>query len=497
MLSRSKQFLFFCLALIIGVGIRSLINVPFIVIFFVLWLEILAFVIFYKNRNVRIIFLGLLFIILGTYRYEFSVPQFNEKEIQYYNGQQVEFVGIISKEPDVRKDHIKLTVKTEKLFLENERTVSGLILIKAGLYPEYNYGDKVEVKCYLSKPEKIEDFSYDKYLSRYDIYSVCYRPEYIKLTEKDKGNFIIKYLLLFKNKFVESINKILPEPQASFLGGLLLGAKRGIPEEVMNNFNRTGTTHIVAISGYNITIIASVLESVLISLYISRKKRFWFVVLGILFFVIITGAQASVVRAAIMGYLVFIARHFGRLSNATNAIIFTGALMIFINPKILVFDVGFQLSFLATMGLIYLTPIVEKYLFWLPEKLALRESMTQTLSAIIMTTPIILYNFSRLSLVAPLANILILPIIPWAMAVGFITGAVGLLAPTIAQIIGWLVWFLLSYVLFVAKFLAGLNFALIDLGKFPTWMMVLMYLIIFVWIYFDKRRIIDNKLSMY
>jgi len=504
-LSKSKQFLIYCLSFIIGVAARSLIEVDFLATFIIFWLCLLGTVFYFKKIKFRFLFLIIIFIILGIWRYQLSVVAVD------YNEQEHQFTAVVSQEPDVRRDHVKLTVSSQpRRHRRRDRQptpslasdgatanmarnkIKSKVLIKTELYPEYDYGDLLEISCYLRTPEPIEDFAYDKYLARYGIYSVCYSPQ-IKLIKKDQGNLIISYLLFIKKKFVSNLNQLLPEPQASFLNGLLLGARRSIPQDVMEAFSRTGTTHIVAISGYNITIIAVIFDGILSSLYVKRQKRLGLIVLGILFFVIISGAQASIVRAALMGYLVLIAVNFGRLSQITNAIILTGALIILYNPKILVFDVGFQLSFLATMGLVYLSPYLKKYLFFLPEKLAIQESATQTMAAIIMTTPIILYNFGRLSVIAPLANILVLPAIPITMALGFIAGLVSFILPIAAQIISWLAWFWLSYILWVIKILASFDLASLEIGEFSIGLVVMFYVAIVLWIRFDARKFDKNE----
>jgi competence protein ComEC len=230
---------------------------------------------------------------------------------------------------------------------------------------------------------------------------------------------------------------------------------------------------------------------------IARKKSFWISLFGIIFFVILTGASASVVRAALMGCLVLLASQTGRASKITNALVFAAAAMLFLNPKILAFDVGFQLSFAATAGLIFLTPVLEKYFNRWPSLSGVKESLITTLSAIIMTFPLILYNFGRISFIAPLANLLILPAIPLTMALGSIAVLGGLIYVGLGQVLAWLAWLFLSYIIKGVKILAKIPWASVQIGKIHWILLVVAYLIIgsFVWYQRNKNwKIRENKI---
>jgi competence protein ComEC len=285
-------------------------------------------------------------------------------------------------------------------------------------------------------------------------------------------------MLGIKNNFIQNINRQLSEPQSSFLGGLLLGAKRGIPDELMENFNRTGTTHIVAISGYNITIIAVLLLAVCRNLGVPRQRAFWLIIIALVFFMLITGAQSSVVRAVVMGIVMLIAKQLGRLSRITNTLVLTAVIMLICNPKILLFDAGFQLSFLATAGLIYLSPLLERPFAWLPNHFQIRESFIATASATIFTLPLILFQFGRLSLVAVIVNILILPVIPFAMGVGFLSGLFSYIFQPLATVLSWIVWLMLSYIIQVAKIFSQLSFASIDIPGVSLSVLIIGYLVV-------------------
>ena len=209
------------------------------------------------------------------------------------------------------------------------------------------------------------------------------------------------------------------------MAGLLYGYRGGLGD-LQEAFNKTGVSHIVAISGYNITIIAELLMA-MFSSFIRRQIAFWFVSAGIISFVIMVGASPSVVRAGIMGILVLVARHIGRVSRPTNLLVFAAAVMTLHNPFVLLWDAGFQLSFAATIGILYVAPLFDRR--W--------ELVSSTLSAIVITLPLALYHFGRFSLIAPVTNLLILWTIPILMALGAIAIIASLLFFPFGQLVAW------------------------------------------------------------
>ncbi|MDD5341589.1 MAG: ComEC/Rec2 family competence protein [Patescibacteria group bacterium] len=486
-MTKSKIFLYSCLFFILGIFIGSVFQIDAYYYGVILLVSIVFFSLGLKNKVFLVFGLFGLILVLGIWRYQVSLPLTRADKIYFYNGQKVEFQGLVFQEPDVRQSSVKLKIKVDSV-LQNGgwEKLSGDVLVTTYLYPEYEYGDYLNVQCELQKPENINGFDYDNYLSRYGIYSICYYPK-LELLGQNRGNFFLAEIYDFKSFFVKRLNKILSEPQSSFLAGLLIGAKKSIPADLQTAFSKTGTTHIVAVSGFNITIIVAFIAMILSTLAVPRKKSFWLVNAGLILFVVITGFQASILRAAIMGFLVLLGSFLGRLSRVTNALVLAAALMLVINPKLLVFDLGFQLSFLATLGLIYLQPLLSslskveninnKFL-----KTVLGDYLMTTLAAIIMTTPIILYNFGKVSLVAPLANILVLPFIPLAMLLGFIAGLGGLISVALGSVMAWPVWLVLTYVIWILEKLSNLNWAYFEFSKINFWLMASLYLALVVFI---------------
>jgi competence protein ComEC len=425
-----------------------------------------------------------------------TIPPQTPEHIHYYKNQKVTIVGVIVKEPEVRidKTHYVLQV-TEIQQTSSSKKIIGKVLIKAPLYPEYAYGDRLKFSCKIQVPEQSAEkiFRYDKYLATRGIWSICSYPQ-INFLAHGFGSGGMNFLLLAKQKIAQIIDTLWLEPESSLMAGLLYGNTSNLSVELKDNFNRTGVSHIIAISGFNITIIAVVLMNILIYLGLWRQQAFWVVVVTIIVFVFFTGASASVVRAGIMGIMVVVARQLGRVSYVGNVMTCTATIMVLVNPYIAVWDVGFQLSFLATIGLVYVAPYLEKYIsFQRLGKIGemITENLQSTLAAIIITLPLILYQFGRLSIVAPLVNILILWIIPWLMLLGFIAVIVGSISLFIGRILAWVTHLGLEYVITIVEWFGKQHFSTVELSL-PWWGMLLGYLVLFFLLISNKNHTQKN-----
>lgn len=479
--SKSKTFLAFCFCFLSGVLILSFAQTSFFLLTSITASLVSAgFIFLYRdNPKQKFIWCCLFAFLLGFLRINFAFPNLNENTVAFHNGKKVQLQGYISGEPDIRQDSVHYSISTKNISLRGAWVPgSGKITVTAPLYPRYEYGQDVEVNCQLETPQPVDNFHYEKYLATKNVWSVC-KFAGIKIIPGNSGNPLLQFVYTLKYPVAEKINLLWHEPYASFVAGLLYGYRGGLGS-LNEDFNRTGVTHIVAVSGFNITLIATIISSFLVYLFIPRRKAFWIVVCGILLFVIFTGASASVVRAGIMGIIALLARQLGRPAQMQNVLALTVAVMTFQNPFVLVWDVGFQLSFLSTCGLIYLSPVIKKYFEKVPEFLNLRESLLSTMSAIIFTLPLILFQFGRLSVVAPIVNLLILPAIPWLMALGFVSVVAGFILFPLARIIAYMTYLGLAYVVQVVRFFSHLPFAALDF-HLPLWGMLALYgLLIFI-----------------
>ena len=427
------------------------------------------------GRFFKYLLLALLGFSLGTFRVILAEHRVTLDDIDHYNGQKLEVTGMIT-EADIRRDKAKYTVSAESIELKEGATeVRGEVLISLPKYPQYRYGDRVRLWGELQAPGEFDGFDYGAYLSRFGVYSVMYRPS-VTVLESGQGNLFWHGMSFLQNKFMERINRLFPEPHASFEAGLLVGARKGIPESLMEKFNITGLTHIIAISGYNITIIIVFVMWMLGGL--PRMTGFAAACVAIVLFTLFVGASPAVTRASIMGILGLIALNYGRQNNISLTILWSAVLMVAWNPKILMYDVGFQLSFAAVMGLIYVAPHFEKYSQKLPVAFGIREAITMTLAAQVMALPIIVYNFERLSLIAPISNLLVVFAIPPAMLFGFIAVILSFIFFPLAQVFAYVGWGILSYIIKVIELTAMVPYASVNLPGMTFFMIVGYYMLL-------------------
>lgn len=447
----------------------------------------LIFLIFLLLKN-KIVFLivGLIFtFLLSIFWYQHFLPLKNENWLGFYNGQNVTIKGRIIVEPEADNKKAKIVLDTRELEAgpKIKNQIDGKLLINIDKFSEFKFGDFLKVKGKLQEPPEFSDFSYKDYLFRYRIFSMMNSPSVERWNGGQEINFQEKFwfglqslLIKIKNNFENTLEKILPEPQAGLSEGLLLGSKKALPSWLLDVFGVVGVTHIIALSGFNITIIANSLRS--FSWYFSRFFAFFIPVLGIFLFVVLTGASASVVRAAVMGFLLILARFIGRPGSATVAILFAAFLMILFNPFIVRYDPSFQLSFLATLGLIYLTPIFDNLLKFLPD--IAKEPVSATLGAQLMVLPLLLLQFKRLSLVSLPANTLILPFVPITMFLSFLGGLLGMIFLSLGKVFGWLSWLFLTYIIKIAQFFSHIPFASINFSPKNLWWVFIYFGLIFL-----------------
>jgi len=402
-------------------------------------------------------------------------------------GEEVILEGVVVDEADVRENNTRLMVRLEKVIISGEEGGTEVAVLSKALivtehYPEYFYGDEVRFEGRLLKPQnfrKSDDesgrsFDYISYLSKDEIFYQIYYPE-SDLLSSGGGNLIKRNLFSLKDLFLENVSRVIPDPHASLLGGVVLGAKRALGEDLLDDFRTTGIIHIVVLSGYNITVVAEAISRV--TQFAPPLLRFALASLAIAGFAIMTGLGATIVRASIMAWLVLFAHTIGRASSITSLLFIAGFLMLLHNPKILIFDPSFQLSFLATLGLIYFSPLIERRITLIPKKYNLRGVFAATLATQIFVLPLLLYMMGEVSLVAVPVNLLILIFVPLTMLLGLLVAVSGLFGVALSLPFAYVAYLFLAYDLKVVELFAALPFASVTIPSFPVSWMLLVYLL--------------------
>ncbi|MCK5085722.1 ComEC/Rec2 family competence protein [Candidatus Parcubacteria bacterium] len=454
-LTKSKIFLFGCLFFIFGIFSGSYFSISIWILFLSVGFLISLIFLLWDNKKIRIILLLVVFILLGFIRIESG--KLNESrifEIESLNDQKMVLEGEISESPEIKNNKQKIILENLK-DIKNSNDIDGKMIVYAERYPEYNFKDKIKFESKINLPEDFDGFEYKNYLFAKGIYYIVYYPEIEVIGKNDAGvNFQIAQFRIYAN---ESIKKIFLDPYAGIVSAMILGVKSGISSETLESFNKTGTRHIIAISGLHMTIVSVIFMYLLLALGLKRNYAFYFAILGIAFFVALVGFPSSAVRAAVMGGLILFAVKVGRLNSAGNAVIFAGVLMLLYDPNLLRYDAGFQLSFLAVLGIIYIYPRFDLCLKKYPDHLKIKTMFLITISAQIATLPIIINSFGNYSVFSVLANILILPFVPIVMIGGIISITAGLVSLSIGQIVAIPISFILSLQLHIINFFAGFD----------------------------------------
>ncbi len=479
MLGDARWLYFIIAAFALGVGVRSFFEVGLPEVAFV---ALVGLVVAWGGRGVArgnptpALFCGLAIfaLSLGMARMEIatwseSVPFFEEK----LDGK-VTLEGLINREPDERAVTTHLYIKTDH----------GLVLAMTPKGEEWSYGDRVSVVGKLAKPESFEtdlgrEFNYRGYLLAKGVaYTISFAE--VELLENNAGNPALALILESKRAFISKLEGLIPEPEAGLSLGLLLGVKRAMGDSLEESFRRAGIIHIVVLSGYNLALVSGFIVLVLGALF-GRRFSAVIGIVGILAFAVMVGLSATVVRASIMAVLLLIMGLTGRVYLVLRGLFVAGALMIIWNPYSLAFDVGFQLSFLATLGLIVVSPHLEERLRMVPNKwISVREFLVATLATQLFVLPILLYQVGEFSVVAVLVNVLVLPMVPAAMLLSFLTGLAAFVFPPLASVLALLTYVSLTYIVHLAEWFSSLPLAAFVVPAFPFWLVPVGYALI-VW----------------
>lgn len=402
-------------------------------------------------------------------------------QVSSYNGTRlVSLSGTVAGEPVLSDSALTFRLEAERVTLAGEEwPVEGVVLVRLQRFAGVHYGDRLVLDGRLAAPPTDGIFDYRAYLARQGIYSQMLWPVLDRIEAGQQRRFF-QALYAFKGRAQLTINRLLPGQEAALLSGILLGNDNGLSSSLQEAFRRTGTTHIIAISGFNIALLVGILLA-LARPFFRPQKAAWVPLAGVALYTLLVGADPAVVRAAIMGSLyVGASRLLGRPTFAPAGLFTAGLLMTSVNP-LLLWDVGFQLSFAATLGLmLYVPPLSRRTRSWLASLAVLSRERTQqvlsfltetllvTMVAQVATLPLLIYHFGQMSLISLPANLLILPAQTAVMVAGGLATVVGLLAPLPAVPLAWVAGLFLRYTIGVVRVLANVPLAAISVEMGPV-----------------------------
>lgn len=478
---QSILFLAFLLSFIVACFLADSIKFSYLYLLTLLSFPLISFL-----RIKKLFILSLLIIFgigLGFFWYKYNIYKNQNQDIPVGKNTQVMGALCDSKEISGRYlitigsnsvgDEAK-SIKFYALTYENPKVLNEKILIKGDI-------EKITPDNFLYKSSKSQGVFYeikDSKIENIDSF-------------KFKENLFIRIsnrLKAFGDLVDSKIKRSMPQPEAGFISGILIGQKSDMDKSLKNNLSKTGTTHLIALSGFNITIVISFV--LFIFKPFPRKYVYPLTIIGIVVFVMITGFSASIVRAALMGSILIIAKSFGRLTTQSIVIAISAFIISVFNPLALRFDIGFQLSFLATLGLIYLAPILEKswakYLKNIPKTIS--ETLILTFSAQIMVLPILILYFNTVSLVSPITNLIIVPLIPGLMVLGFVQVVFSFIWIKLGVVFGYLTWLCAHIVLAIINGFASLNFSSIKIDNIKSFILLPYYVLISINIFYNNIK---------
>ncbi len=380
------------------------------------------------------LFFGVL-MLFGAFYYHWRADAAAAKINIVYN-RYISFSAVVSDEPQPSQKFLILTADVQPPF-------AGTVKIFAPPTGDYAYGDMLQIGGIIAAPDAPGGDP------------VVFSPK-IKIISRHNGFWLREKLIDLKLRVLRNFEAVLPDDQAALLGGIAFGSKVNFSPELKNAMALSSTTHLVAVSGYNITIVILAAESVF-GRFLPRRKTFFISIALMLLFVLMTGLQPSAIRAAITGSIALFAKVTGRVYDIRNAIAFAAAVMVAYDPAMLMASVGFQLSFLSLLGIVYLGPPLKKlfryngagFLEW-------KECAVTTLSAQLAVMPVLIIAFGQFSATAIFANILILSTVPLAMFFGFLLAAFGFISHSLAFFCAKLAGLILFYELAMIRLFAGL-----------------------------------------
>lgn len=344
---------------------------------------------------------------------------FYQNQTQFIDGQEIGFEVTILSQPQV--------IGSQQTFTANYKNQK--IKITTSRFPELSYGDFVNIMGKISNKNNGV---------------IMYFPKIE--TVSNSANILqssLKKINIIRQKLITLFSKTLPSPSSSLLLGIIFGIKEQMPKDFTNNLRTSGVFHVIAASGMNVTLIGGFI-SMFFAFFLRRQIAVGLSILGIMFYAVLAGLEPSIIRASIMGILVFSAQIMGRQTLAMNGLALAGFGMLFVDPTLLL-DVGFQLSFAATLGILYIKPLFR-------QKEGIVSEVLTTIAAQIATLPILLANFGTYSIYSVLVNGLVLWTVPILMMVGGIGAVLGLILAPLGQLLIYLCYPLLLYFEMVVNF---------------------------------------------
>jgi competence protein ComEC len=459
-----------------GVVVHSVIAVPLSYCLLALLISVALLISLFKSEKIAILCcVALVSASCGLVRYELFISWKGDEVLYTQVDQKIVAEGIIVEEPSAKEKYTKLIVSIDRV--NRSKIIPTKIIAQDGLYSERAYGDRIQVEGKLSLPKNIEkenerSFDYVAYLQKDKIF---FEMKYAKvmLLTSHQGNKIMQGVFALKNKALHALEQTIPFPESTLGTGIVVAGKGALPKEILDEFQRTGTIQVVVLSGLNVTLVAEVIILLCSSLPLVLSVMLSSVM--VMLFAIAAGGSATIFRAVAMVLVALGAKLMRRKYDAARALIISGVVMLLFNPMLLVYDPSFQLSFLATVGLIYATPLVAAKVTCVTERFGLRELVASGTATQIFITPFLIFLTGDVSLVSVPANMVVGVLVPIAMLASFLTAIAGIFSLHVAVPFGIVAYIVLKTMLTIVHVFSIIPFASLTLGSLPFWVVALCY----------------------
>lgn len=444
----------------------------------------------HSKNNFRIIILFIVFTLIGLWRVNQFHKLYSFIDFDEYNNQMITISGVVNESPTFKPGNQSVRVHPQSINGKKRTETSRDIILKFSDLESFSAGDKLLVS---GKFTTRADFESDSgRIVQYRLMSYSRKiagdiksPKIVQIVHNN--NNASNFFSLLKRSFLKTLNEIFISPASGLLSGIIIGDTSNLDSELLDIFRAVGLIHIVVLSGYNITLVANFFVRLFAPL--GYYRRLIMAMIALVFFILIVGISPTATRAGIMALCAFSARYFIRPYIVTRGIAIALFIMVWMSPYSLLFDLSLQLSFLATIGIVYVFPLISEHFKNLAEN-TFGEILLQTVAVNILTLPIIIYQMGYFSLISFPINIAVLAFVPWLTIGGFAAVFVGMIVQPLGRLIAFPFQIVTDAIIRIATWTAQHDPFKLSFPVFSLYWLLFVYCLIFLYLLkrFQKKH---------